>query len=82
MSETVALEIPNQADRQARAVAARTQRRLKDVLLEWINRAEAEPPMESLADDQVLALCDLQSHQLSQRLFAQSQGASLSRLIG
>lgn len=32
MSETVTLEVPDQAAWRARAVAARTQRRLEDVL--------------------------------------------------
>jgi hypothetical protein len=60
MNEIVTLEIPEQAAQRAREIAARTQRRLEDVLVEWIDRAVTESPVESLPDDQVLALCDLQ----------------------
>lgn len=60
MSELVTLEITEHAAQRAREIAARTQRCLEDVLVEWIDRAVAESPVESLPDDQVLALCDLQ----------------------
>ena len=60
MGEMVTLEIPEETARQARVVAALTHRRLEDVLTEWIGHAVVEPPVESLPDDQVLALCDMQ----------------------
>lgn len=60
MSEIVTLEIPEKAVNHAREVAARTNRRSDDVLVEWIDRAVAEPPVKPLPDDQVLALCDMQ----------------------
>ncbi len=60
MSELVTLELPEVLARRAREVAARTHRRVEDVLVEWIDRGIAEPPIESLSDDQLLALCDLQ----------------------
>jgi hypothetical protein len=60
MAETVTLELPEEVARRAREVAVRTHRRPESVLLEWIGRAVAEPPVESLPDDQVLALCDMQ----------------------
>src|SRR4051794_29219207 len=58
MGEKVTLELPDEVARRARAVADQTQRRFEDVLVEWIDRAGAEPPVESLPDDQLLALCD------------------------
>ena len=60
MGEIVTLELPEKLARSAREMAARTHRRLEEVRVEWLDRAAAEPPVESLADDQVLALCDLQ----------------------
>lgn len=60
MGETVTLELPEEVARRVREVAARTDRRLEDVLIEWIDRVVSDLPVESLPDDQVLALCDLQ----------------------
>jgi hypothetical protein len=58
MSETVTLEIPTELARQARALAAATNRRLEDAVVDWIGRAVEQPPVESLSDAQVLGLCD------------------------
>lgn len=60
MSLVVTLEISEDTARWAREIAARTQRRFEDVLVEWIDQSAAEPPVESLSDAEVLALCDLQ----------------------
>jgi hypothetical protein len=60
MSVTVTLEVPEEVARRARALAAKTQRRFEDVLVEWLDRAGEEPPVESLPDEEVLALCDAQ----------------------
>ena len=45
-------------------------RRLEDVLLEWIDRASSEIPVESLPDEQVLTLCDLQMETQQQEVFS------------
>jgi hypothetical protein len=60
MGEIVTLELPEEVARSAKEVAARMHRRLEDVLVEWIDRTVAELPVESLPDDQVLTLCDMQ----------------------
>ncbi|WP_129676076.1 hypothetical protein [Candidatus Chloroploca sp. Khr17] len=60
MSELVTLALPEPLVESARAVAARTQRRVEDVLVEWLDRAAAEVPVVLLPDDQVLALRDLE----------------------
>ncbi|MFL5801343.1 MAG: hypothetical protein ACJ8CR_06335 [Roseiflexaceae bacterium] len=60
MSETVTLEIPDTLAQHARAVAQQTQRRVEDVLVEWLDRAATELPVELLSDDEVLALRDMQ----------------------
>lgn len=60
MAEIITLELPEPLAQQAKAIAALTDRRLEDVLLEWIDWAIADLPIESLPDAQVLALCDSQ----------------------
>lgn len=60
MAETVTLELPEETARRAREVADRTHRRLEDVLVQWIDQAAAEPSVEFLPDEQVLALADTQ----------------------
>ena len=60
MSEIVTLEIPDVLAQSARAVAKQTHRSVEDVLIEWLDRAVTELPIELLPDDQVLALRDLQ----------------------
>jgi hypothetical protein len=58
MSEVVTLELPTDLVRRARALAAATNRRFEDVVAEWIGRVVDEPPVESLPDEQLIALCD------------------------
>lgn len=60
MSKMVTLEIPEEVERDAREIAARTQRRLEDVLTEWLGRFAAELPVDALPDDRVLELADMQ----------------------
>ncbi|MBW4621046.1 MAG: hypothetical protein KME17_17030 [Cyanosarcina radialis HA8281-LM2] len=69
MTEIVTLELPETLAQQAKEIAAlsvgvslcdSTYRSLEAVLLEWIDCAITEQPVESLPDRQVLALCDLQ----------------------
>lgn len=60
MGERVTVELPDELTQRARAVAARTRRRFEDVLVDWLDRAGADPAVESLPGEQVLALCDAQ----------------------
>jgi hypothetical protein len=60
MAEIVTLELSESLAKKAKEIAAVTNRRLEDVLVEWIDRAINELPVDSLPDEQVLALCDLQ----------------------
>jgi hypothetical protein len=57
MSVKVTVELPDELARKAQSVASQTRRRFEDVLLEWLGRAGAEPPIESLPDDQIMDLC-------------------------
>jgi hypothetical protein len=40
------------------------------VLVEWIDRAITELPLESLPDEQVLALCDMQMESEQREVFS------------
>ena len=79
MTQTVTLELPEEVARSAQNIAVRTQRRLEDVLIDWIDHAAAELPVEDLPDDQLLALCDLEldptlQKELSELLAANREG--------
>ncbi len=60
MTETVKLQLSKTVAQQAKEIAALSHRQLEDVLLEWINYGVTELPIESLPDEQILALCNLQ----------------------
>ena len=87
MSATVTLRLPEDVAQSARAIAARTDRQVEDVLIEWLGRAAAELPIEALPDDQILALRDLQMSdgqqaELSDLLAQQREGTlSASRRV-
>ncbi|HVA46253.1 MAG TPA: hypothetical protein VNH11_07760 [Pirellulales bacterium] len=52
------MELPAELASRARAVAAATNRRLEDVVTEWVGRGAAEPALECASDDELLALCE------------------------
>ena len=58
MTTKMTVELPDDLIRDVRAEAARMRRSFDDVLAEWIRRASKEPPLESLSDAEVLAICD------------------------
>ena len=58
MSELLTLELPDEIARRARELAAATNRRMEDAVVEWISQAVTEPAIESLPNAEVLALCD------------------------
>lgn len=58
MSTVLTLQLPDELARRAREVAAASNRRVEDAIVEWIGRAVGEPPVESLPDADLLALCE------------------------
>ena len=84
MSEVLTVELPDELAQQARALATATNRRLEDAVLDWLRQAIAEPAVESLADDALLALCELtfpgaQQDELSDLLARAREGELESR---
>ena len=79
MAEIITLELPEALAQQAKEIAALTHRRVEEVLLEWLDRASADLPLESLPDEQILVLYDLQMQlrqqdQLSDHLARNQEG--------
>ena len=90
MSKIVTLELPDVLAQSARSVAAQTQRRIDDVLVEGLDRA-IDIPVDALPDDHVLTLvslqlCKPQQIELSELLAGQRGGTfdqvERSRLAG
>ncbi|HKB05621.1 MAG TPA: hypothetical protein VKD90_25580 [Gemmataceae bacterium] len=74
MTETLTLELPPDVARRARALAAATNRRLEDVVVEWIGRAAADASVEALPDADIMELAHGQ--------LAEHDQAVLSDLLG
>jgi hypothetical protein len=64
---TVKLEIPDELAKLAREVSINTRRPVEAVLIEWLDRASNDLPVDSLSDDEILALCDLQMNRNQQK---------------
>jgi hypothetical protein len=60
MGVVVTLNIPDAVAHQAQVVAYSTQRRVEDVLTEWLDRAASETPVDQLPDSEVLAAAEMQ----------------------
>jgi len=60
MSEQITLQVSDQVVSHAARVAARTQRRVEEVLESWLEWAISEMPVEALSDEEVLALTESQ----------------------
>jgi hypothetical protein len=60
MSEQITLQVSDRVVSQATYVAAQTQRRVEEVLANWLEWAVTEMPVETLSNEEVLALAELQ----------------------
>ncbi len=58
MAQSVTLELPEPVVESARAIATQSNRRVEDVLVDWLDRAAADLPVDQLTDAHVLALRD------------------------
>jgi hypothetical protein len=59
MSEQVTINVSQQVMHHAAQVASQTNRRVEDVLADWLERVITETPVEMLSDEEVLALTEL-----------------------
>ena len=57
MSKAITLNLPEHLVSRAQVESARTSRPLETVLVEWLERGGLED-LESLSDEELLALCD------------------------
>lgn len=57
MGMHVTLDLPEELARRAQA-AAQSRRPLEEVLVEWLDRAGKDQPVDALPDDQLLEVCD------------------------
>ncbi len=89
MAELYTVEFSEKVVSHAREVANRTQRKIEDVLAEWMDRFVEDMPIETLTDEQVLKIADMQlpedqQTELSGLLHKNSEGilvdAELKRL--
>ncbi len=82
MSEVVTLELPEPLAQSVRVVATRTNRRVEDVLVEWLERLAVDTPADMLPDDQVLALCDMRMGDEQQRELSALLALQRERSLG
>lgn len=73
MMQTITLQVPTKLASTAQAVAIKTKRPVEDVLIEWLNNGAEELSLDSLENEQILALTQLE-------MGAQKQ-ATLSNLL-
>jgi predicted transcriptional regulator len=71
MSETITIQLPDTVAQKVKEIAAFTGSRIEDILLELIDRASSELVIESLPDNQVLTLCNLQMENQQQELLTE-----------
>jgi len=79
MSKTVTLEVPEPILEQAQLLAKRTDRRLEDVLEDWLHRFTSDMPIELMSDEEVLAITETlmeksEQEELQELLDAQREG--------
>ena len=60
MNKTITLEIPEEIERDARAVAQQSGVRVEEVLTNWLERFASEMSLDSMPDDRILELSDMQ----------------------
>lgn len=75
MKKRVTLNLSDDILHRALEVAARSERNVETVLEEWIDRYADEIPVETLTDDEVMALCNqemdvIQKYELRDLLYS------------
>lgn len=73
MSESIILELPETLVKQVKEIATLNHRGIEEMLIEWINRAVNDVPLDLLPNEQILALCHLQMTTEQQATFSDLQ---------
>jgi hypothetical protein len=73
MSESIILELPEPLVKKVKEIAMLNHQGIEEMLIEWIDRTINEIPIDSLPDEQVLSLCNLQMEGQQQRVFSDLQ---------
>ncbi|CAN1213191.1 CopG-like ribbon-helix-helix domain-containing protein [Tumidithrix helvetica PCC 7403] len=81
MSESITLELPEPLVKKVKEIAALNRQGIEEMLIEWIDRTINEIPIDSLPNEQVLALCNLQMHEQQQRIFSDLQARHSEGLL-
>lgn len=84
MHELIAIPVSERVVRQARHTAIQSQKQIEEILADWLERTIVEMPVETLSDEEILQLCDLQltaqqQNALSDLLAKNSEGALQTR---
>jgi hypothetical protein len=66
MSEIITLELPESLAIQVKEIAVFTHQRIEDILLASLYKIIQEFSLESLSDEQILTLCELQLEEVQQ----------------
>jgi hypothetical protein len=62
-------------------IAALNRQGIEEMLIEWIDRTINEIPIDTLPDEQVLALCNLQMGEQQQKIFSNLQARNSEGLL-
>ncbi|MGB2923669.1 MAG: hypothetical protein WBB82_00030 [Limnothrix sp.] len=81
MSESITLELSEPLVKKVKEIAALNHQGIEEMLIEWIDRTINEIPIDSLPDEQVLALCNLQMGEQQQRIFSDLQARNSEGLL-
>ena len=81
MSESIALELPEPLAKKVKEIAALNRQGIEEMLIEWFDRTINEIPIDTLPDEQVLALCNLQMDGQQQRFFSDLQARNSEGLL-
>lgn len=73
MNRQTTIQLSDRVMRRAETLASQTQRRIEEVLVEWLESLVNEPPVDELSDSELVGLTQLQ--------FPDEQRALLSELL-
>jgi hypothetical protein len=73
MSEAITLDLPETLVKKVKEIATLNHRGIEEMLIEWIDSAVNDIPVDFLPNEQILALCKLQMSTEQQEVFSDLQ---------